>query len=154
MTKKPVIISGIFTALAGIAKCISGILKKMVATMITSIAGVPPVKSSAKGIAGFFSSLSYGAKAAAYGAKKASAVALTLPLTIVSNVFGFLGKVFIPLLILTIILLIVTIFMSIKKKHQIEQIKAQQAAASYQGVRVDGTGDSYGMSANVFNRMQ
>lgn len=153
MTKKPVIISGIFTALAGIAKCISGILKKMVATMIINIAGVPPVKSSAKGIAGFFSSLSYGAKMTAYGAKKASAVALTLPLTIVSNVFGFLGKIFIPLLILTIILLIVTIFMSMKKKHKIKQAKAQEATVN-QGVMVDGTGDSYGMSANVFNRMQ
>lgn len=116
MTKKPVIISAIATALSYAAKVLGGQLSGYISALSLKITGTAPVNSG--GISG---NVIYFFKNIGYKARCGAATVTTAPLKGVNAIFNLLGNLFIPLLIVTIVLLVITILMSVAKKRRIQK---------------------------------
>lgn len=144
MTKKPVIISGIATAISFVFKQLGSAISAKISSVYSSIAGAAPVNSG-----GFFGTIKYGLSSVGYGLRKGTAAAVTLPMKGADYVCNLLGKLFIPLLIITIILLIVTILAGRAKKRAIQKAREKREEASASAIE--------GVSSNlssVFNRLR
>lgn len=149
MTKKPLVISIIVTALAGISKIVGSALATMASNVATSISGAAPTKPS--GILGY---LTYGPKMVAFGARKAAAATATAPLKAVSAIFSFLGKLLIPLIVITIVILVITIVMSMLKKRTVSRkLRARHEDVQYEDDKVY-TGVTHGSDVDVFTRLR
>ena len=149
MTKKPLVMSIIATALAGISKVVGSALATMASNAAASIAGAAPAKPS--GILGY---LTYGPKMVAFGARKAAAATAAAPLRAVSAIFSFLGKLLVPLIVITIMILVITIVMSMLKKMTVSRkLRDRHENAQYANDEVY-TGVTHGSDVDVFTRLR
>lgn len=139
----------IATALAGISKVVGSALATRASNAAASIAGAAPAKPS-----GILGHLTYGPKMVVFGARKAAAATATAPLRAVSAIFSFLGKLLVPLIVITIVILVITIVMSMLKKANVSRkSRAMNENTQYANDEVY-TGVTHGSDVDVFTRLR
>lgn len=155
MTKKPLIISCIATALSGLSKILSGKLGAFITSASSKIAGTAPT-SPGKTL-NIFAYIKYGIDYAGHALRNGASAVLTAPLKAINWLLTILGKLFIPLVIITIVLIVIMILMAFIKKRSINK-KIQRAADISRNVGVahetNENNIGYGSIASIFNRLR